>query len=119
MEQYYILNGKEPVPCRDPSAWSTWYCRPANRVVAQTVVGQKMVSTVFLGIDHNFLGYGPPILFETMVFAALEDDEVCDDDLGQRRYCTWEEAEAGHHDVVSSLSRMADLGDGSPGGDCT
>jgi hypothetical protein len=47
-----------------------------------------MVSTVFLGIDHNF-GNGPPLLFETMVFGG-EYDGYC------KRYSTWEEAEGGH-----------------------
>jgi len=46
------------------------------------------VSTVFLGLDHAF-GDGPPVLFETMVFGGPLDGE-------QDRYCTWDEAVAGH-----------------------
>lgn len=37
--------------------------------VAEAHLGKFYISTVFLGIDHNFLGKGGPILFETMVFA--------------------------------------------------
>jgi hypothetical protein len=84
--------------------WSAEFEKLDNRVVAKTVVGGTLVSTVFMGIDHNFREEGPPVLFETMVFG---DDETCDIDLGQWRYCTWEEAEAGHRAVVSSLERIA------------
>lgn len=51
------------------------------------------VSTVFLGIDHNF-GDGAPLLFETMIFGGKHNEY-------QRRYATWTEAEAGHKHAVS------------------
>ena len=57
------------------------------------------VSTVFLGIDHNFGGKGKPILFETMVFG--KGDLVPDNWMA--RYCTWEQAEAGHKAIVYEL----------------
>lgn len=44
--------------------------RKEDRVVKQEVVlFGRVVSTVFLGIDHSF-GFGPPLLFETMVFRS-------------------------------------------------
>lgn len=43
------------------------------KVVTNTV----RVSTVFLGLDHNWSGNGPPIVFETMIFGG-EHDEYCD-----------------------------------------
>lgn len=46
------------------------------------------LSTVFLGIDHNF-GDGPPILFETMVFGGKWEGEM-------DRYSTYDEALMGH-----------------------
>lgn len=46
------------------------------------------VSTVFLGLDHNY-GIGPPVLFETMIFGGEHDGY-------QERYCTWDEAVEGH-----------------------
>lgn len=103
MDRYYILDGRKPVRCYDLIDWSGWFDR-ADRAVAKTVVGGTMVSTVFLGIDHNFFGHGCPVLFETMVFC---DEETCNDGFGQWRYCTWEEAEAGHRDVVAKLERIA------------
>jgi len=51
------------------------------------------VSTVFLGIDHRWMGDGPPILFESFVSGGPLDHHCW-------RSCTWEEAEAMHEHVV-------------------
>lgn len=56
------------------------------------------VSTVWLGIDHNFIHKGPPIIFETMVFGGEQD-------CWQTRYCTLADAEAGHAKVVATILR--------------
>jgi len=56
----------------------------AERHVAHTQVTPNIrVSTVFLGIDHNFYGIGAPILFETMVFVVHSIAKM-------ERYGTWE-----------------------------
>src|SRR5215813_8215351 len=52
-----------------------------------------LISTVFIGIDHNFRRDGPPLTFETMVFNGPLNEE-------QRRWTTWDEAEAGHVAMV-------------------
>jgi len=63
--------------------------------VAQDKVGEMLVSTVFLGLDHQF-GAGEPVLFETMVFGGEYDGE-------QDKYSTWEEAEAGHAEILAKV----------------
>jgi hypothetical protein len=70
-----------------------------ERRVAKTQVGPYEVSTVFLGIDHNFLGRfgGEPILFETMIFARHRTFDY------QQRYHTGKEAQAGHDQLVGRL----------------
>lgn len=83
----YILEGKEIVPCEDVLTWAKWF-EKAERHVADDTIGDVRVSTVFLGIDHQF-GDGPPILFETMVFGGPLDEE-------QERCSTYEEAERMH-----------------------
>lgn len=90
----YILDGHKPVPCPDPLLWGKWF-ETADRVVAQDTVLGVLISTVFLGLDHNFSNDGAPILFETMCFTEIED--VFQQQL---RYTTWEEAEAGHRAIV-------------------
>lgn len=94
MSDRYILDGRTPVRCDDLYEWaqgleSSKYHK--GRHVADTHIGVYRVSTIFLGIDHNFGSAGPPILFETMVFKNDSfDDHYCD------RYSTWDEAERGH-----------------------
>ena len=81
---------------REPNtlAWAAWFEEPANRRIAETFVGNVRVSTVFLGIDHNFSPDDPmPILFESMVFGGPHDET-------QERYYTEEEARLGHTDLV-------------------
>ena len=84
----YTLVDKLPVPCPQLREWSRWYAR-AERRVAVTDVGCLLVSTVFLGMDHQHQQGGPPLLFETMIF----DDGQ---DTYQERCTTWDEAEAMH-----------------------
>jgi len=83
----YILEGKTPKEV-DMMEWAKWF-ETAERHVAKTEISKEVnVSTVFLGLDHNY-GGGTPILFETMILGG-EHDEY------QERYATYEEAEAGH-----------------------
>lgn len=55
------------------------------------------VSTVWLGVDFNVGGRGPPLFFETMVFGGPTDEE-------QHRYSSEEEARLGHSGVVEMVS---------------
>jgi hypothetical protein len=98
MSGRYVLNAVgEPVVEPDLFAWARWFERGDEvRRVAETVVGNARVSTVFLGLDHNFSRSGPPLLFETMVFGG-DHDEYCD------RYATRAEAEAGHAAAVEMV----------------
>jgi hypothetical protein len=82
-------------PAKNMDEWSAHY-DDDHRIVAQTGNDNIWVSTVFLGINHNFFGEGPPILFETMIFGGRMDEY-------QHRYHTYEEALAGHHMVCEEL----------------
>lgn len=103
-EHKFILNGKRPEACADLIRWGLWL-ETANRHVAQTHVGEVWVSTVFLGLDHNWSGEGAPVLFETMVFT--QGDEL-PESMGFGRYRTWEEAEAGHAATVAMVKRVVE-----------
>jgi len=72
----YILEGKIPVPCEDLLVWGRW-CEEhhADCVVKQEFVGELWVSTVFLCLDHNHFGNGPPDLFETMIFRDANEHD--------------------------------------------
>lgn len=74
--------------------------REKNKRVELTHVGNCSVSTVFLGLDHNYSQVGPPIVYETMVF--------CRDDFQEcyaRRYATEEESMLGHRLAIEFTRR--------------
>lgn len=110
----YILEDRKVVPCPDLYDWAAWYEKVENRRVGCTKVGRFTVYTTFLGIDHNFFGEGPPVVFETMIDFRYDRPheetrfgrrrKVLGDFLPyQERYTTWEAAEEGHADAVAML----------------
>lgn len=69
-----------------------------RRVARDVLPTGHVVSTVWLGLDHSFRG-GPPLIFETMVFA----DEDSFMDLESDRYSTEAEALEGHARMVARV----------------
>lgn len=102
---WYILDDDHnPVPATTEE-WERFVGRdddPKRVAFTEIEATQVSVSTVFLGIDHNFLRKGPPVLFETMVFGPSMRDDPFDI---MRRYHTWDEALAGHYDIVATVRR--------------
>lgn len=85
----YILVDKEVKQTDDIKEWGENFSN--NRRVAMSHKDNLSVSTVFLGIDHNYFKKGPPLVFETMVFGGQQDY--------QERCATYEEAEKMHKRV--------------------
>jgi hypothetical protein len=106
----YILRNRKPVPA-STLEWSVWFERIENRRVAFTVIEDLHVSTVFLGLDHNFGGAGPPILFETMIFDEPHEGRIFGrsklvrEEIGMERTCTWDEAVAAHERACEKLRK--------------
>lgn len=106
---YFDRRG-QPITLRQ---WSKRFEDAAYKIVDRTEFPDgRMVSTVWLGIDHGWFSDGPPIIFETMVFgpepstkvtfpsgetANFYPDEHCE------RYATEEEARAGHERICAAL----------------
>lgn len=94
-QRWYILDDqKNLVPC-DMDTWARWF-ETANRHVALSTGPDPKdqneiikVSTVILGLDHNFFDEGPPLVFETMIFGGEHDQY-------QMRTSSWAEAKAEH-----------------------
>jgi hypothetical protein len=107
MITYYRLVGKLAVPCSQ----AEFNLDGDNRIVAQDTVGLLFVSTVFLGLDHNF-GFGSDsdaVLFETMIFTDEGPDEGLSDLPYCDRYRTWGEAEKGHQKALAwAAAKMAE-----------
>ena len=92
---YYLDENHNILVSDDISILGTVY-KSHGRIVGQDHIGDYFVSTVFLAIDHRYIGEVPPILFETMVFP--DGGNSIEDYL--ERYCTWQEAELGHKKAV-------------------
>lgn len=97
----YVLVGQTPVPEPNLLKWAYWF-ETADRQVARTELGSGLVSTVFLGLDHNHSRRGPPILFETMIFA--DGGEIVD----MWRCSTWLEAEEQHKRAVEQWKKICE-----------
>lgn len=101
---YVLDEHKIAIPVFDAEQWARGF-QMENRRVDLTHVGNCRVSTVFLGLDHNFSDDpdADPILFETMVFI---DDDFSHEMEIMERYSTWAEAQAGHNDIVRTLTAI-------------
>lgn len=85
----YILDAHgNPVEEPDILKWSEWF-EKTDRHIADDMVGEIRVSTVFLGTDHSFLDTETPVLYETMIFGGAHDQY-------QERYTNKVAALAGH-----------------------
>ena len=99
----YILMDKEVHPVYDLIAWGRWM-QDHSRRIERTRVGDIIISTVFLGLDHSH-GNRPPILFETMCFRDKNRNPksgVAMDDC-MERYATYDEAIIGHNKMVEFI----------------
>jgi len=109
----YILNQRgEPVAERELLVWAKWF-ESANRRVGSTSIGDYTVSTVFLGMDHNFRSVGPPVLWETAVFCRGHVHEM------ERCAGTREQAEAMHASWVQTVKNTPTILPGGARSDAT
>lgn len=71
------------------------------RILNHTSFKNILLSTVWLGINHNFSMQGPPLIFETMVFFNEGDSPMW-------RYST-EAAARRHNHLISAIIQAAAL----------
>ena len=104
----YVLKGKEVFRAKSHEEWGKFMeCREEHfRHVKHTSINindtaYSSISTVFLGIDHNFGGAvgDPPVVFETMVFGGDLDESM-------DRYTTWRKAKIGHLVFVAKFDEI-------------
>ena len=69
-----------------------------KRIAETTLPDGTWISTVWIGIDHQF-GKGPPLIFESMAFESKDNLDECECD----RYSTEAEALAGHEAMVKRM----------------
>lgn len=99
---YYILDRTgQPVVCRSVRLWARWMECVENAKVRQDHVclpryGKVLVSTIFMGLDHNTSGKGPALLWETTVVDGPSDLT--------RQFATRDEAVAYHCTLLRTFS---------------
>lgn len=97
MGRYYNKEGKEI----DQVEWVKLFGNFEYTVIKQEILPNgKWVSTVWLGLNHNF-GEGKPLIFETMVFPKKGNYR----DLDQARHSTLKEAKKGHKEMVNKYKQ--------------
>lgn len=98
----YILDEQnQPVECPDVLTWGRWFEASGDQCkVGHTTFDGGYVSTVFLGLDHNFT-QGEPVLWETMIFGGPHDGF-------QDRYTSRATAELGHQKAVKLATAAGD-----------
>ena len=93
---HYILRGREVIEESNLMSWANWFGSAIRTVGKTSITLDIHVSTVFLGLDHQFED-GPPLVFETMIFGGDRDQECW-------RYSTYEQAEKGHAAIVAEFT---------------
>ena len=100
---YVLDKNKKPISCNMDQEgfikWAEWFSVRENRIIAQTSKTDILISTVFLGIDHNLVCESDehkeppkPMLFETIIFGGMKNNKTW-------RYYTWNEALSMHDEL--------------------
>lgn len=83
--------------------------------VAKDIINGYLISTVWLGLNHNFEFDGtPPLIFETMIFehnSRNQNEDCLNDYLDEYidRYCSYEQALEGHKNACESVMGFQQL----------
>ena len=73
-------------------------CAEHEKRVAEDTIHGVWISTVYLGLDHNFYADGPPLIYETLTFNGW--GEFSD------RYPTRQEALEGHARICAQVRKL-------------
>jgi hypothetical protein len=95
---FKLDENRQLVPCESLEEAAEVFENTDRQVALTMLSGDAYVSTVFLCVDHGWLPNEPPVVFETAVVRDGEFDIVM-------RYSTWEQAEAGHRDIVQDVCK--------------
>lgn len=97
-----ILVDGNPFPV-DAATWAEWFhTHEEERRIGRTRIKNHLISTVFMGLDHNAL-HGKPHYFESALMVDGEFDRVLE------RYATMEEARLGHEDLVDHYRKELEM----------
>ena len=99
MSRWYILdNNNKPIPASITEAGDWLEEGSDRRTVKRDEIGDILVSTVFLGLDHAWTPGGKPVLWETMIFGGEHDQY-------QERYTSHKDALEGHEKALTLITK--------------
>ena len=111
--KHYILDENRQPKEAELLEWAEWFETNKARISKQTREGKYFISSVFLGLDHNW-GDGEPILWETMVFEDIEpvEEEIfgkkytrTHKDIFQKRYHTEHKMLLQHNELIWDIKQ--------------
>jgi hypothetical protein len=97
-DYYYLDKNNNAIPC-SMEEWGMQREEMRNnhtKHIAEETINNKWISTVWLGLNHQWMPGGPPLLFETMVFDYNDKGR----EIYGNRYSTYQEALEGHKKAV-------------------
>ena len=101
----YVLDRNGTVKTASFEEWCAFFSSDLRKEFQRiTDVGAYRISTVFLGLDHNYEMHGPPILWESMIFADNKEDPL--DQHMTRCSGGVEQAEAMHLRMVEHVKQQ-------------
>lgn len=105
MSDKYVINADNSVsPMDDFVEWSSRFETDERRIAYTHMADGRVVSTVFLGINHRYFSDGPPLLFETMVFPS----EKGFSEEWVERTSTYAKAAESHLNGIEEARRLAE-----------
>lgn len=97
MSLHHFDRSGEPITFQ---RWCLLFEDRRYQVVERTEIGNVLISTVWLGLDHGFGRSDEPLIFETMIFGGAEAEELY-------RYASEDEARAHHAKLVEQMTLIA------------
>jgi hypothetical protein len=108
-KQYFILDEKHKLKQVEALEWAKWIEEDNNRRIVKQdhLMNGYFVSTVFLGLNHNFFGKSKqPLVFETIVFKPFNPFAQFPTEEHMERYSTWQKAFNGHRRAVRKYEQV-------------
>lgn len=105
-QQFVILDEDERVQIVTLNEWANWMGEHRKeRILERDEIDGYLVSTIFLGLDHQWVPDGRPLYWETMIFNPPDDPKELGDNIFMERYSTAKEARAGHAAAIAWLKK--------------
>ena len=105
MMWYLLDENKEPYPVSLEESYQLFHDLDMKIVQQDKLDNGMFVSTVFLGLDHDWSDDPDhvPVLFETMVFCSDDVDQIYE---YQERYTSYADALAGHQRALDYANKI-------------